>query len=91
MNKADLIDAVANQTGETKTTVEKVINGMDVVINSNLRDGGEVTLPGIGKLKVSHTKARTGRNPSTGQAIDIPAKNRAVFVAAKALKDAINV
>lgn len=55
-----------------------------------LAAGGEVTLPGIGKLSVKHKEARTGRNPSSGEAIEIAAKNAPHFSAAKALKDAVN-
>jgi DNA-binding protein HU-beta len=54
-----------------------------------LQQGGEVTLPGLGKLKTKQSAARTGRNPHSGEEINIPAKTGVKFVAAKALKDAV--
>jgi DNA-binding protein HU-beta len=55
-----------------------------------LQEGGEVTLPGLGKLSVKTSAARTGRNPKTGETLEIAAKNKPHFSAAKALKDAVN-
>mgnify|MGYP000912374887 CR=1 FL=1 len=90
MNKQDLIDAVANASGTTKADAERVLEALTTVTQHELAKGNEVTLHGLGKLKVSQRKARTGRNPQTGEAIQIPAKNVPGFSAAKALKDAVN-
>lgn len=60
------------------------------VIAAELLGGGEVTLPHLGKFKVARTAARVGRNPRTGEAIDVPAKRKVVFVAGKELKESLN-
>ena len=60
------------------------------VIAAELLAGGEVSLPGLGKLKVRDVLAKTARNPRTGEPVQVPAKRRAVFVAGKDLKDALN-
>ncbi|MEW6562724.1 MAG: HU family DNA-binding protein [Pseudomonadota bacterium] len=93
MNQAQLIDEIAANTantGTSKATVKFVLDAMSEVTHAELKKGGEVTLPGIGKLHVEHKEARKGRNPSTGAEIDIPAKSVPKFSAAKALKDAVN-
>ena len=56
----------------------------------NLLDGGEISLPGLGKLKVKETSARTGRNPRTGERIDIPASRKVVFTPGKEFKEALH-
>ncbi len=89
MNKQELINAVAEQTGETKATVTKVLEAMSEVATASLQAGDEVMLHGLGKLKTKESAARTGRNPATGEEIDIPAKTTVKFTAAKALKDAV--
>lgn len=90
MNKQDLIDAVTAKSDLRKVEVEAALDALSTVVTGELAKGNEVTLHGLGKLKVARSAARTGRNPSNGEPIDIPAKNRATFVAAKALKDALN-
>lgn len=94
MNQADLVKAVAGAAATTQDNVDGVLKALAAVVHEELGAGGEVTLLGIGKLKV-HTRpataARKGRNPRTGEAIDIPAKPAVKvphFSAAKALKDA---
>ena len=89
MNKADLIDEVAkvlNSKKEAKEAVECVLS----TITSTMKKQEAVTLVGFGTFKVDNRKARTGRNPRTGEPIEIKAKNVPKFVAGKALKDAIN-
>jgi DNA-binding protein HU-beta len=90
MIKADLLGAVANASAVSKSTVEAVLNGLSEVVADALNAGDDVSLPGIGKLSAKARKAREGRNPSTGETIQIAAKNVASFKAAKALSDAIN-
>ena len=89
MNKADLIDEVAkvlSSKKEAKEAVECVLS----TITSTMKKQEAVTLVGFGTFKVDNRKARTGRNPRTGEPIEIKAKKVPKFVAGKALKDAIN-
>lgn len=90
MNKADLIDKVAQDADITKTAASAALDSVLEGIASSLKRGSKVTLVGFGTFSVSHRKARTGRNPQTGDAIHIAAKNVPKFTAGKALKDAIN-
>jgi DNA-binding protein HU-beta len=89
MNKQELIDAVADETDLAKATVSRVLDAQAELATLVLQQGGEVTLPGLGKLKTKQSAARTGRNPATGEEMEIPAKTGVKFVAAKALKDAV--
>ncbi len=89
MNQAELTAAVALATGETKAAAWAKLTALGNVVRDELKKGGEVTLPGIGKLAIKNRPGRTGRNPRTGEAINIPAKNVPHFGAAKALKDAV--
>jgi DNA-binding protein HU-beta len=91
MNQADLIDHVAGNTGLTKADVKKVLEAQTVAVHEALANGNEVTLSGIGKIKVAQRAARTGRNPATGAELQIPAKKVPSFSAVKALKDAVAV
>lgn len=68
----------------------KIREALAAEVTSMLKSGEEVSIGGIGKFSVAHRAARTGRNPITGAAVDVPAKNAVKFGAAKALKDAIN-
>lgn len=90
MNQAELINALSQEASLTKKEAEGILKKLGEVVQAELVEGGEVTLPGIGKLHVERKEARKGRNPSTGAAIDIPAKRVPKFSAAKALKDAVN-
>ncbi len=90
MNKAQLIDAINDQTGITKKDIDTVLDALGAVATEELKtETGEISLPGLGKLKAATRAARRGVNPATGEEIDIPAKNTARFVPAKALLDAI--
>jgi len=90
MNTADLIDHVAAHDGITKTQAKALVDGVFGAIRDAAAKGEEVSLPGFGKFKVQSKPARTGRNPSTGAAIQIAASKKIVFQAAKVLKDAVN-
>lgn len=68
--------------------MEKALQSFCSVAAAELLAGGEVSLPGLGKLKVKTTNARTGRNPRTGEAIDIPAGRKVVFTPGKEFKEA---
>ena len=88
MNQAELIKDIASAAELKATDVEHVLKTLAAVVQHEMGRGGEVALPGIGKLSVAARAARTGRNPSTGEALAIPAKTVPHFSAAKALKDA---
>lgn len=91
MNKTELISAVADKTGTTKAAAEDAVNAVFGVITEELHTGsGEVKVAGFGNFKKTFKAARTGRNPQTGAAVEISARNAAGFSAAKGLKDAIN-
>lgn len=90
MNQSELIMTVAQVSGESKKTVENVLKTAADVIQSALTEGSEVALLGLGKLHVKESAERTGRNPATGESIQIPARKSAKFSVGKALKDAIN-
>ena len=88
MNKSELITAMA-QTLNSKKDAEFALNSLLDTISAALKKGDKVTLPGLGTFKVSKRKARTGRNPRTGEAVKIKAHNIAQFAPGKKLKDAI--
>ncbi len=90
MNKDDLIAAVANDAGLTKSDAARVVDSVFDTITSTLSSNDEVRVTGFGTFAVTRRAARDGRNPRTGEKIRIPASNQAKFKAGKALKDAIN-
>lgn len=89
MNQSELIAKVASISGESKKATEAVLKTTADVIAAALAEGCDVALPGLGKLSVKQRAARTGKNPKTGEAIQIPARKVPHFGAAKALKDAV--
>ena len=90
MNKAELIDAVAADTGLGKSDASKAVESIFNNIGSQLRSGNSVSIVGFGQFAVSDRAARTGRNPRTGEVIAIPASRAPKFKAGKQLKDAVN-
>ena len=90
LTKDQLIADIAESTDTTKVQVRAVLEQLAQIVGDQLDNGGEITLPGIGKLKVTERPARTGRNPSTGAAIEIAAKKVIKLVVAKGLTDSIN-
>ncbi len=90
MNKNDLIAAVASRAGLSKTNVAKAVDGITSSITSALQSGTEVRLVGFGTFSVSPRKATTGRNPRTGERIEISARNVPKFKSGKSLKAAVN-
>jgi len=86
MNKADLVEKVAGQVGLTKRASNEAIDAITSVITDALARGEKVTLVGFGTFQVFQRKTRAGRNPQTGEAIQIPTKKVPKFVAGKALK-----
>jgi len=91
MNRTELIDAIAAETGAEKKDAKNFLEGFTKIVEAEMRKAGEVPLAGLGKFRVSQRQARTGRNPATGETIQIPAKTVVKFTVAKALKDLIKV
>jgi len=89
MNKAELIEEVASQTGLAKRTSGKAVDAVVSAISDCLAKGEKVTLVGFGTLRVTKRKARVGRNPQTGESINIPAKKLPKFVPGKNLKNKV--
>lgn len=89
MTKAELIDKIASGAGLSKTNASKALDSTLNAIKATLKKGQKVTLVGFGTFSVSKRKARKGRNPRTGQAINIPAGKAPKFTSGKAFKDAI--
>lgn len=90
MNKNDLVAAVADAAGLTKADAAKAVDAVFDTISGSLKGGTEVRLVGFGTFSVVSRKATTGRNPRTGETINIPASKQPKFKAGKGLKDAVN-
>ncbi len=90
MNKNDLISYVADNAEMTKTDAAKAVDGVFDAITTSLQKGTEVRLTGFGTFSVTARKATTGRNPRTGETINIPASNQPKFKAGKGLREAVN-
>ncbi|MBR9813517.1 HU family DNA-binding protein [bacterium] len=90
MNKTEYVGAIANATGLSKTDAANAVDAMFDTITDALKSGDKVSLVGFGTFQVRERAARQGRNPKTGELINIPAGKTPAFKAGKALKDAIN-
>ena len=90
MNKSDLIDAMAADAGISKAAAKSALDSLTSNVTSALKGGGKVSLVGWGTWSVSNRAARTGRNPQTGAAIQIAAKNVVKFKAGAGLSGAVN-
>ncbi len=89
MNKSDLIDALRDATGVTRADAERSVEALISTIVNTLKGGDQVSIAGLGIFEAKMRAGRTGRNPRTGEAIEIPAMRVPKFRAAKALKDAV--
>lgn len=90
MNTSDLVDRLAAADDKlTKAEAKAAVDTVLAAVREALTKGEEVNLPGFGKFKVQDRPARTGRNPATGESIQIAASKKIAFTAAKALKDAV--
>jgi nucleoid DNA-binding protein len=89
MTKAELIEKIAAGSGLSKADAARALDSTLDAIKASLKKGQKVTLVGFGTYSVSKRKARKGRNPRTGQVINIPAGKTPKFTAGKALKDAL--
>ncbi|MGH6946919.1 MAG: HU family DNA-binding protein [Kiloniellales bacterium] len=90
MNKNDLVAAVADRTGLSKADSAKAVDGVFDSITDALKGGKDVRLVGFGTFSVARRAASQGRNPRTGEPIQIPASRQAKFKAGKGLKDSLN-
>ena len=90
MTKKELVAAMAEKTEMTKKDTELLLNALVEVVSGALAKGEEVALSGFGKFEVRERAARSGRNPQTGEAIEIAASKVPAFKAAKALKETVN-
>ncbi|MEJ2059571.1 MAG: HU family DNA-binding protein [Gammaproteobacteria bacterium] len=90
MNKAELIDAVAGNANLSKADAGRAVDALVEVVSNTLKSGDQVTIVGFGTFQVRRRDARSGRNPRTGETIQIAASNVPSFKAGKALKDAVN-
>ncbi|WP_288749278.1 HU family DNA-binding protein [uncultured Treponema sp.] len=90
MNKSELIDAIAKDTGLTKKDTEAFIKSFVENVSKEMENGGDVQLIGFGTFSVGERAARTGRNPKTGANITIAASKSPKFKAGKVLKDRVN-
>ena len=86
MNKAELINAMAEKAGLTKNDAHKALEAFIASTVEQLKSGNKVTLIGFGTFSVSERKARTGINPKSGKTIQIPAKKSAKFKAGKSIE-----
>ena len=90
MNKAELVSAIAERAGLSNSDAEKAVNAFVEVVGGELGKGGKVQLVGFGTFEVGERAARTGKNPKTGEPIEIAACKAPKFKPGKALKDEVN-
>jgi DNA-binding protein HU-beta len=89
MNKSELIDALAESTEVTKSEAGRLLDGFVGTVTDVLKGGDQIVIPGFGTFSVGNRAARAGRNPQTGETIEIKASRVAKFKAGKALKEAV--
>ncbi|ANY15930.1 HU family DNA-binding protein [Bordetella pseudohinzii] len=90
LTKKDLIAKLSDETGFSRKDTENMVDTLAATISEQLVAGEEFTLPGVGKFSTSQREARTGRNPQTGESIEISASVGVKFSASKTLKDQVN-
>ena len=90
MNKAELVDAIAAESGLTKADAERAVKGFVGAVGKALKSGDRISLVGFGSFSVSKRAARTGRNPQTGKEIKIAAKKVVKFKAGADLSGKVN-
>jgi len=90
MKKAEFIDAVAERGNMQKSDAAAAVEAVLETISDTLKKGDQISLVGFGTFLVRRREARQGRNPRTGEAIDIPASNMPSFKAGKGLKESVN-
>ena len=90
VNKSELVDAIADKAELSRTDAGKALDALTSVVSDALKGGDQVALTGFGTFLSRRREAREGRNPKTGETIQIAAANVPAFKAGKALKDAVN-
>jgi DNA-binding protein HU-beta len=90
VNKIELIDAVAKDSGLTRSDTTKAVDSVLSTVAETLKHGDEIAITGFGKFSVAQRAARSGRNPATGQAIKIKASKTPKFTAGATLKATVN-
>jgi DNA-binding protein HU-beta len=90
MKKADLVDAIAGKAGVPKAQVQQMVDDVFDLIADGLTKGEKIDLRGFGTFSVRESAARTGRNPQSGEPIQIPARRVPAFKPGKELKDKVN-
>jgi DNA-binding protein HU-beta len=90
MTKAELVAAIAQKTNTSKIRVDQILIALVQVVSDEIKAGGDVTLTGLGTFSPTERAARKGRNPRTGEEIDIAASKAVKFKASKTLKDKLN-
>ncbi len=90
MNKSELVDAIAAEADLSKASAGRALDATLDAVSGSLQNGDAVSLVGFGTFSVKHRAARAGRNPQTGETIQIKAANVPSFKAGKALKEAVN-
>ena len=90
MNKSELIEKVAGEAGLAKSEAEKAVNAFIAVVEGAVSSGDKVTLPGFGNWSRTDRKARTGRNPRTGEPVQIPASKAVKFSVGADFKKKVN-
>ena len=90
MNKTELVEAIAGDTGLTKADAQAAVDSFTSVVQEQLKRGDEVAITGFGKFSVTKREARTGRNPQTGESLKINASKAPKFAAGAVLKAAVN-
>ena len=89
MTQSDIIGSLADSCGCKKSQVKALFDELASLATREVKANGEFTVPGFGKLKKTHRKARQGRNPATGAMINIPAKTTVKFSLGKSMKDSV--
>ena len=89
MTQSEIVNHFADKTGLKRAQVKEFFEELSNLAQSEVKSNGEFTLPGFGKLVLSERKAREGRNPATGETIQIPAKTTLKFRVGKGLKDSV--
>lgn len=90
MTKAELVDEVATQTGLPKKQAEIVVNTVFESIVDSLKSGDKIELRGFGSFRIRHRDSRIGRNPKTGEKVEVPAKRIPYFKPGKDLRELLN-
>ena len=90
MTKAELVEFIAENADLTKADAARALEAMLEGVTKGLKEEGKVTLVGFGTFSAKKREARTGRNPQTGETVNIPARNAVTFKAGSQLKDSVN-